>query len=109
MNDVPDDSSDSRLTHGLLSAVGSALFAGALDAQLTEMLRETFRTRMPAVDISDDVALGRAIEDLAIRFRDQLYSGYVPPDLPRSALMAHERASGDVRSRDADMDHARAT
>jgi hypothetical protein len=72
MNQMPDDSSDSRLTHGLLSAVASALFAGALDAQLTEMLRETFRTRMPAVDVSDDVALGRAVENLAIRFRDQV-------------------------------------
>jgi hypothetical protein len=71
MNDAPDAGSDSRLTHGLLSAVAATIFAGALDPQLTEMLRETLRTRMPAVDVSDDVALGRAMEDLAIRFRDQ--------------------------------------
>ncbi|HET6918741.1 MAG TPA: hypothetical protein VFI46_04660 [Jiangellaceae bacterium] len=61
--------SDSLLTHGLLSAVGAAVNAGALDPQLTEMLRGHFRRRTPTVDVADDLALGRAIEDLAIRFR----------------------------------------
>lgn len=72
MDEVSETSSDSRLAHGLLSAVASALFAGTLDVQLTEMLREAFRTRMPAAYVTDDVALGRAVEDLAIRFRDQV-------------------------------------
>jgi hypothetical protein len=37
--------------------------------QLLESFRDIFRARMPAADVSDDLALGRAVEDLAIRFR----------------------------------------
>ena len=74
--------SDSLLTHGLLSAIGAFIFSGVphpedreprvesqIREQLVENLREIFRARMPAADVSDDVALGRAVEDLAIRFR----------------------------------------
>jgi hypothetical protein len=71
MNDLWNATSDSRLAHGLLSDVAAAVFSGTLDAQVTEMFRETFRKGMPGVDVSDDLALGRAIEDLALRFRVQ--------------------------------------
>ena len=68
MDDV-SSVNDGLLAHGLLSAVCAALNAGALDPHLTEMLRETFRRRMPTVDVADDRVLGVAVEDLAIRFR----------------------------------------
>lgn len=69
------------LTYGLLSCLAAKILSGipvegdkrlpSRDAELIDMLRQTFRERNPAVDVSDDKALGRAIEDLAIEFRDQ--------------------------------------
>ena len=82
MTDAGRESGDHfLLTYGLLSCVAAKIFSGipvegdkrlpSRDAELIDMLRRTFRERNPAVDVSDDKALGRAIEDLAIEFRDQ--------------------------------------
>ena len=57
-------------TYRLLSCVAAAAYADALDDQLTEMLREALATSGAPVVGDDDASLGRAIEDLAILFRD---------------------------------------
>lgn len=63
------------LAHGLASDVAATIFAGKLDPRLMEMLRRTFRSRSFELDVSDDIALGGAIEDLAMKFSDQAQPG----------------------------------
>jgi hypothetical protein len=87
-DEIKADETDERrllLAHGLLSCIAARVFSGipveddrrepARDAELIDMLRRTFRQRSPHVDVSDDRALGRAIEDLAITFHDEAQPG----------------------------------
>ena len=74
---------DDLLVFGLLASIAAGIYAGlphpddrrppesVVDEQLLEHLRGAFRRHRPSVDVSEDVALGRAIEALAVSFRDR--------------------------------------
>lgn len=83
MNDASTRTGD-MLMYRLLSGMAGAIYASEPDPldrrppsneevwrQLMENLRGAFSQHRAEVDVSSDVALGRAIETLAIGFRDQ--------------------------------------
>ena len=84
MTDVKGTSADDLLVHGLLSCLAAKVYSGipvegdrrapSRDEALIDMLHKVFRRRNPSLDLSDDRALGVAIEDLAIQFRDRAQS-----------------------------------
>ena len=77
MTDHGDDDRDDRpadldraLVRRLLSTVAAASHANALDHQLAQMLRAAFEASDPKIDVSDNKALGEAIEEVAALFRE---------------------------------------
>ena len=74
---------DDLLVFRLLAIIAGGIYAGlphpddrrppksVVDEQLMEHLRGAFRRHRPDVDVSEDVDLGRAIEALAVSFRDR--------------------------------------
>ena len=75
---------DDLLVFRLLASIAGGIYAGlphpddrrpprrVVDEQLMENLRGAFRRHRPDVDVTEDVELGRAIEALAVSFRDRL-------------------------------------
>jgi hypothetical protein len=58
---------DAVLAYRVLSAVAAASYAGALDAQLEQMLRDAIN--VSGIQATTSTELGRAIENLATTFR----------------------------------------